>query len=153
MLYRISDPLAIPVARYMVFSDYSSDLERGASKEFLHDAFDKIIEAANAGQPADVGRIAYLAKDALELTTTSHMLKMASVLYLIKDENPFEYEYEVNAEKIAALKKLKKKEWLSVLLKNSKEAGKNSLADTLTSLDANARKMRIYEKTIASLNY
>jgi hypothetical protein len=149
-VYAFSNPLDMPYERYCKFLDFNNEIEFGSSREFIIESLDKIIAAANSGRVADIGMLTYLLKDSLSVTASEHFYKIASVIFLIEGESPFDYDHDLGQEKIKAFKELKAKKkilWdrMSSLYPN---LSRSSLTDIEVYLKRNDKILATYRKVL-----
>lgn len=150
-VYEFSDPLKMPQSRYLIFSEIYSDIERGADKEFINLGLEAAIKALNYNKPVDASHALMLLKDAVNnLTPLEHYYRLASVLFLVENENPYDYDLTLNDWKIEQMKKVKNRLFFwNMLTKNLAHLGLDLPKNILSYSQKAEQKLAVYSKTLS----
>ncbi len=96
----------IPVERAMAALDIYAEIEQKLDKEYLETLFASVRESCNKGDLVAVSDMIKFAQQRMaHITNVGLMYKLASVLYVDKNENVYAYDYEYNEAKIARWRK------------------------------------------------
>ncbi|WP_338813752.1 hypothetical protein V9L05_20605 [Bernardetia sp. Wsw4-3y2] len=150
-VYEFADPLKMPQSRYLIFTEIYSDLEKGANNEFLNLGLDTIIKALNYNKIVDASHAAMIMKEAINnLRPLEHYYRLASVLFLVENENPFDYDIELNDWKIEQMKEVKNRLFFwNMLTENLKHLGLHLPKDILNYSQKAERKIAVYSQTLS----
>lgn len=152
--YQFLDPATMPIGRIMVFENFNQEVQMGASREFLLDWI-KALTVANDKpnfSPSEIGGLAHVLKDALQLSPLEHYYRMATVFLFNVNENPYDYDYDLAKIKINAFKKKEYSESiLKILSKSIGIFGLNSPLSTLAVLKRHQAKLNAYQLAIKEI--
>jgi len=134
--YKFVNEFKIPYLRAMAAMDIYAELEQKTDNKYIKLAFETIVEFLKKGDNVNAGRVAMNAIERMDnITNVDIAYKLASVLYIDRFENPYNYDYDYNEKKIAKWKKEKDIEGFFL---------KMPLADYLPSFDGLAMNMNQY---------
>ena len=149
-VYEFGDPLKMPQSRYIIFTEFYSDIEAGANNEFLNLALDTIIKALNYNKVVDASHAAMIMKDVINnQRPLDYYYRLASVLFLVENENPYNYDLELNEWKIEQMKLQNDRLFFwNMLTKNLSKLGLHLPKDILNYSVKAQRTIDVYSKTL-----
>ncbi len=134
--YKFVNEFKIPYLRAMAAMDIYAELDQKTDSKYIKLAFETIVEFLKKGDNINAGRVAINSIERMDnITNMDIAYKLASVLYIDRFENPYDYDYEYNDKKIAKWKKEKDIEGFFL---------KMPLIDYLPSFDGLAMSMNQY---------
>ena len=102
--YRFKDPFNIPATRALCALDFYKELEMGCDRDFLlkhTEAAEKLINDPKQIRLGDLALLIKQLRERIEFVKDKQLyLKLASVLYFDKSENPYIYDYAYGREKM-----------------------------------------------------
>lgn len=100
--FKFKSDFDMPVERALSAKDVYTELECGVDKEYLNVYFETIEALADKGKLSQIATLTSLAKSRLTHISNAMLLyKLASVVYVTTDEDPYKYDWEQAEKKIA----------------------------------------------------
>lgn len=98
---RFINDFNIPYLRAMATLDIYVELEERTNIKYHKSSYNLIIELLKQGDNIEAGRIANNALERMDnICNMDLVYKLASVLYIAPDENPYTFDYEYSEQKI-----------------------------------------------------
>jgi hypothetical protein len=99
--YKFKSDFDMPVERALAAKDIYTELECGVDRAYLESYFETIEDLLNKGKLMQVATLTSFAKSRMKHISNFMLLyKLASVVFLAEDENPYRYDFEQAEKKI-----------------------------------------------------
>ena len=99
--YQFIDQKNIPVERALSAMDVYNELDTRLDKEYLDLYFKTVLELLNKGKLVEAGNLTIMAQSRLEhITHIGIIYKLASVVYIEENEDPYRYSLALAEKKI-----------------------------------------------------
>lgn len=130
--YSYRSVLSLSVARGIAAQMYYAEAEMRITRELLEAALAALRKALDGNKLTDASKIVIDLQDRLKwLFDPDTVYKLASVFFISENEDPTDFDYDFAKEKVAKFKKLKKKEFFSMIRLNEIMPNLNLLGEDL----------------------